>query len=60
LVADAANRAQGDGVEVEHIAREDPLGLRLEELPQVGPACRGAGSIPAVFRIFQTLEAPIR
>ena len=26
---------------------------------QVGPARRGAGSIPAVFRIFQTVEAPI-
>jgi hypothetical protein len=26
---------------------------------QVGPARRGAGSIPAVFRIFQTVETPI-
>ncbi len=27
---------------------------------QVGPARRGDGSIPAVRRIFQTVEAPIR
>jgi hypothetical protein len=27
---------------------------------QVGPARRGAGSIPAAFRILQTVEAPIR
>jgi hypothetical protein len=26
---------------------------------QVGPARRGAGSIPAVWRIFQIVEAPI-
>jgi hypothetical protein len=27
---------------------------------QVGPARRGEGSIPAVWRIFHTVEAPIR
>jgi hypothetical protein len=50
---------QGDRVEVEQIAGEDRRGLRSEELRQVGPARRGAGSIPAVSRIRQTVEAPI-
>jgi hypothetical protein len=52
---------QGDRVEVEQIAGEDRRGLRLAELRpgRSGPARRGAGSMPAVFRIFQTVEAPI-
>jgi hypothetical protein len=36
------------------------MGLRSEELRQVGPARRGAGSIPAVRSTFQTVEVPIR
>lgn len=31
----------------------------LRNCAQVGPARRGVGSIPAAFRIFQTVEAPI-
>ena len=51
--------AQGDGVEVEQVAGEDGVGLRSRNCAQVGPARRGAGSIPAPWRIVQTVEAPI-
>ena len=50
---------QGDRVEVEQVAGEDRRGLRSRNCAQVGKARRGAGSIPAVFRIRQTVEAPI-
>ena len=44
---------------MEHVAGEDAVGLRAEDWAQVGPARRGAGSMPAALRIFQTVEAPI-
>ena len=50
---------QGDRVEVEQIAGEDRLACARRNCRQVGPARRGAGSIPAVFTIRQTVEAPI-
>jgi len=50
---------QGDRVEVERVAGEDAVGLYAEDWVQVGAARRGAGSMPAVLRIFQTVEAPI-
>ena len=50
---------QGDRVEVEQVAGQDRLGLRVEELRPGRPPRRGAGSIPAAWRIFQTVEAPI-
>jgi len=48
---------QGDRVDMQQIAGQDRVRLRAEEL---GPARRGAGSIPALCRIFQTVEAPFR
>ena len=51
---------QADRVEVEHVAGQDCLGLRAEELrPGRSGSSRG-GSIPAVRSTFQTVEAPIR
>jgi hypothetical protein len=50
---------QGDRVEVEQIAGEDRRACAWRNCAQVGPARRGAGSMPAVFRIRQTVEAPI-
>ena len=47
------------GVDVEEVAGEDRVGLRAEELRPGRPARRGAGSMPAALRIFQTVEAPI-
>ena len=49
--------AQEHGVDVGEIDREDRVGLRGEELSPVGPARRGAGSRPASWRTFQTVEA---
>ena len=51
--------AQGDRVEVEQVAGQDRLGLRGRNCAQVGPARRGAGSIPRAVRIFHTVEAAI-
>jgi hypothetical protein len=47
---------QGDRVEVEQVVGEDAVCLRSQEL---WAARRGAGSILAALRIFQTVEAPI-
>jgi hypothetical protein len=52
--------AQGDGVEVEQVASQDGVRLGRRNSVQDGPARRVDGSIPALFRIFQTVEAPIR
>jgi hypothetical protein len=51
--------AQGDGVEVEQVAGQDRLRLRSENCVQVGPARRGEGSMPALCRICQMVQAPI-
>jgi hypothetical protein len=40
-----------DGVDVEQVAGQDRVGLGAEEVVE--------GSMPAVWRIFQTVEAPI-
>jgi hypothetical protein len=50
---------RGDRVEVEQVAGGDRVGVRSEELRpgRSGPSWRGVDS--AVFRIFQTVEAPI-
>ena len=50
---------QGDRVEVEQIAGEDAWACARRNWAQVGPARRGAGSMPAALRIFHTVEAPI-
>jgi hypothetical protein len=51
---------QGDGVDMEQVAGEDRLCLRPQEL-RPGRACLpGCGSLPAVCRMFQMVEAPIR
>ena len=51
---------QGDGVEVEQVAGEDRVSLGAQELrSRIGPARRGEGSMPAVCRMVQTVEAPI-
>jgi hypothetical protein len=41
---------QGDRVEVEQVAGQDPSGLGPQELGPGGPARRGAGSTPAALR----------
>jgi hypothetical protein len=51
--------AQGDGVEMEQVAGKDRVRLRAQELGPRGSARRGAGSMPELVRIFQTVEAPI-
>jgi hypothetical protein len=38
---------QADRVEMEQVARDDRLGLRLEDCDQVGPVRRDVGSMPA-------------
>ena len=50
---------QGDRVEVEHVAGQDRLGLRSEELRpgRAGPSLRGVD--PGVVKDFQTVEASI-
>ena len=52
--------AQEDGVDVGEVDREDRLGLGGEELSpgRSGPA--RAGSMPAAFKIFHTVDAAIR
>jgi hypothetical protein len=49
--------AQEDGVDVGEIDGEDRVGLGGQELSPGGPARRGAGSRPALFKMFQTVEA---
>jgi hypothetical protein len=49
--------AQEHGVDVGEVDGEDRVGLRDRNCRQVGLARRGAGSSPASFRIFQTVEA---
>jgi len=50
---------QADRVEMEHVAGQDRLGLRVKELRPGRTARRGAGSIPAALRMVHTVEAPI-
>jgi len=52
--------AEEDGVDVGEIDREYRVGLRGEKPRQVGPDWRGAGSMPAVFKILDTVEAATR
>ena len=49
--------AQEHGVDVGEIDREDRMGCADRNCRQVGPARRGAGSRPALFKMFQTIEA---
>jgi hypothetical protein len=49
---------QSDRVEMKTQARM-ACACALRNCAQVGPARRGAGSIPAALRIFQTVETPI-
>jgi hypothetical protein len=52
--------AQADGVEVKQIAGQVPVRLIPQENSvHVGPARRVEGSMPALCRIFQMMEAPI-
>lgn len=44
-----------DGVDVEQVARQDPLGLDGKELPPGRPARCGAGSMPARLRSSHTV-----
>jgi hypothetical protein len=41
----------------EEVARQDRLGLGAQELRPRWPGSRGAGSIPAFFRISHTVDA---
>src|SRR5205823_10355275 len=41
---------------VQEIDGKNPGGLSCEELPPVGPARRGAGSMPAACRISQMVD----
>jgi hypothetical protein len=50
---------QADRVDMEHVAGDDAVRCARRNCAQVGPARRGAGSIPAACKIFQTVEAPI-
>ena len=50
---------QGDGVEMEQIAGQDRVRLRRRNWVHDGPVRRGEGSMPALCRMFQTVEAPI-
>jgi hypothetical protein len=47
------------GVDVEEVRCDDATGLVGQELFPVGPVRRGAGSMPAVFRISHTVDAAI-
>jgi hypothetical protein len=52
--------AQGDGVEVKQVAGQDRVRLGPQEL---GPGWSGPsrrGSMPALWRMVHTVEAPIR
>ena len=50
---------QGDGVEVKQVASEIPVRLGPQEFVHEGPVRRDDGSMPALCRIFQMVEAPI-
>ena len=50
---------QGDGVEVEQVAGQDPVRLGAQELGPGGPGSSGRGIDARALRIFQTVEAPI-
>jgi hypothetical protein len=50
---------QGDRVEVEQVAGKIACTCAWRNWAQVGPARRGAGSIPAALRIVHTVQAPI-
>ena len=52
--------AQGDRVEVKHVAGQDACAWAFKNSLHDGPAHRGEGSIPARCRMAQTVEAPIR
>jgi hypothetical protein len=52
--------AQVDGVEVEQVAGEDRVRLGPQNSVHDSPARLVDGSMPALCRIFQTVEAPIR
>ena len=52
--------AQGDGVDVKQVAGEDRVAWACRNCLQVGPVRRGEGSMPALCRMVQTVEAPIR
>jgi hypothetical protein len=49
--------AQEDGVDVGKVDSEDRVGLCGQELSPVGPDRRGAGSMPALLKIVQAVEA---
>jgi hypothetical protein len=48
-----------DGVDVKQVAGHDSVGLGAEEVAPGGPDRRVDGSMPAAWRILQTVEAPI-
>ena len=50
---------QGDGVEVKQVAGQDPVRLGPQEFGPRGSGAAGRGSMPALCRIFQMVEAPI-
>jgi hypothetical protein len=50
---------QGDGVEVKQVASENPLRLGPQKMGPRGPAPRDDGSMPALCRTVQMVEAPI-
>jgi len=41
----------------EEVARQDRLGLGAQDSNQAGPVRRGAGSMPAFFKISHTVDA---
>ncbi|HEY1821802.1 MAG TPA: hypothetical protein VGG83_17915 [Trebonia sp.] len=51
-----AQAAQEHRVDMEEVDREDRLGLGSRNAPQVCPDRRGAGSMPASFRTFHTVD----
>jgi hypothetical protein len=50
---------QGDGVQLDKSQARIACACARRNCLQVGPARRGEGSIPAWFRMFQTVEALI-
>jgi len=50
---------QGDGVEVEQVAGQDGVRLGPQELGPRRSGSAGEGSMPALCRMVQTVEAPI-
>jgi hypothetical protein len=49
--------AEEDGVDVGEVDREDRVSCAARNCRQVGPERRGAESMPAFLKIFQTVEA---